>query len=236
MPISTGSTVRANWPNSASTTCPKDAVVLLEWPDRAAGFLPGARLDLAFTLSPQLGTEHRNVRITGYGAFAPRAERIAAIRRFLRRNGFAGADAAAHPGRCFHALLRAAGARRARGDPDERAAPARWSADPRRQALQRDRPSGRGCRAVRGDGGRPARARLLGAAGDRRRSRARTPASRRPGRRTGRGGRSAGADRGALRRRGRCAGRAALPTSADTLRVLAEPCRTSCRATTWTRS
>src|SRR5215213_11427462 len=29
---------------------PKDAVVLLEWPDRAAGFLPPDRLDVAFTL------------------------------------------------------------------------------------------------------------------------------------------------------------------------------------------
>ncbi len=46
---------------------PKDAVVLLEWPDRAAGFLPADRLDIAFTLAPQAGPEHRNVRITGYG-------------------------------------------------------------------------------------------------------------------------------------------------------------------------
>ena len=34
---------------------PKDAVVLLEWPDRAAGFLPPDRLDIAFTLSPLNG-------------------------------------------------------------------------------------------------------------------------------------------------------------------------------------
>jgi tRNA threonylcarbamoyl adenosine modification protein YjeE len=59
---------------------PKDAVVLLEWPDRAAGFLP------------QLGPEHRNVRITGYGAFAPRVDRIAIIRRFLDGTAFASAE------------------------------------------------------------------------------------------------------------------------------------------------
>src|SRR6185436_8530665 len=54
---------------------PKDAVVLLEWPDRAAGFLPPDRLDVAFTLNPQAGPEARKARITAYGAFATRAER-----------------------------------------------------------------------------------------------------------------------------------------------------------------
>src|SRR5688500_10386977 len=71
---------------------PKGAVVLLEWPDRAAGFLPADRLDVAFTLAPQLGPEHRHVRITGYGAFAARVERIAAIRRFLHSTAFAEAE------------------------------------------------------------------------------------------------------------------------------------------------
>jgi tRNA threonylcarbamoyl adenosine modification protein YjeE len=71
---------------------PKNAVVLLEWPDRAAGFLPPDRLDVAFTLSPLSGPEHRNARITGYGGFAARAERIAAIRRFLDATVFAQAE------------------------------------------------------------------------------------------------------------------------------------------------
>ena len=35
----------------------RDAVVLLEWPDRAADALPPDRLDIAFTLAPHLGTE-----------------------------------------------------------------------------------------------------------------------------------------------------------------------------------
>ncbi|MBX9828252.1 MAG: tRNA (adenosine(37)-N6)-threonylcarbamoyltransferase complex ATPase subunit type 1 TsaE [Xanthobacteraceae bacterium] len=68
---------------------PKNAVVLLEWPDRAAGFLPPDRLDIAFTLSPLAGPEHRNVRVTGYGTFAARAERIPVIRRFLDATSFA---------------------------------------------------------------------------------------------------------------------------------------------------
>jgi tRNA threonylcarbamoyl adenosine modification protein YjeE len=71
---------------------PRNAVVLLEWPDRAAGFLPSDRLDIAFTLAPLSGPEHRNVRITGYGSFAARAERIAAIRRFLDATTFALAE------------------------------------------------------------------------------------------------------------------------------------------------
>ncbi len=71
---------------------PKGTVVLLEWPDRAAGLLPPDRLDLAFTLMPQLGPEHRHVRITGYGRFAQRAERIATIRRFLDATGYSEAE------------------------------------------------------------------------------------------------------------------------------------------------
>ena len=71
---------------------PESAVVLLEWPDRAAGFLPGDRLDIAFTLAPSLGPEARNVRVTGYGAFGPRAERLHATRRFLDESGFAQAE------------------------------------------------------------------------------------------------------------------------------------------------
>jgi tRNA threonylcarbamoyl adenosine modification protein YjeE len=71
---------------------PKDAVVLLEWPDRAAGFLPPDRLDIAFTLLPQSGPEFRNARITGYGSFAGRADRIPVIRRFLDSTVFAKAE------------------------------------------------------------------------------------------------------------------------------------------------
>src|SRR5687767_1443187 len=73
---------------------PKNALVLLEWPDRAAGFLPPDRMDVAFTLAPQAGPEHRHARVTGYGAFAPRVERIAAIRRFLDATGLADAERA----------------------------------------------------------------------------------------------------------------------------------------------
>jgi N-acetylmuramate 1-kinase len=73
---------------------PSGAVILLEWPDRAAGFLPPDRLDITMTLAPQLGLEHRNLRITGYGTFAPRAERMAAARRFLDQSDYGEAERA----------------------------------------------------------------------------------------------------------------------------------------------
>jgi hypothetical protein len=71
---------------------PKEAIVLLEWPDRAAGFLPPDRLDVAFTLEPQSGPEARKARITGYGSFAARADRIPVIRRFLDSTGYGMAE------------------------------------------------------------------------------------------------------------------------------------------------
>jgi tRNA threonylcarbamoyl adenosine modification protein YjeE len=70
----------------------ENAVTLLEWPDRAAGHLPPNRFDVTLTLSPQQGETFRNARVTGYGTFAAKAERIDAIRRFLARSGFALAE------------------------------------------------------------------------------------------------------------------------------------------------
>jgi tRNA threonylcarbamoyl adenosine modification protein YjeE len=71
---------------------PDDAVVLLEWPDRAAGFLPADRLDIALMLAPQRGLEYRDVRVTGYGSFAARGERMAVVRRFLDQSGYGEVD------------------------------------------------------------------------------------------------------------------------------------------------
>jgi N-acetylmuramate 1-kinase len=71
---------------------PEGAVMLLEWPDRAAGLLPADRFDITFTLAPALGVEGRTVRLTGYGAFAARAERIGLIRAFLDEAGYASAQ------------------------------------------------------------------------------------------------------------------------------------------------
>jgi tRNA threonylcarbamoyl adenosine modification protein YjeE len=67
---------------------PDDAVVLLEWPDRAAGFLPPDRLDVALTLAPKLKLEFRHARVTGYGSFGPRVDRMAAVRQFIAESGY----------------------------------------------------------------------------------------------------------------------------------------------------
>jgi tRNA threonylcarbamoyl adenosine modification protein YjeE len=70
---------------------PEGAVVVLEWPDRAAGYLPPDRLDVALTLAPKLKSEFRHARVTGYGAFAPRVDRIAGVRQFLSEAGMSDA-------------------------------------------------------------------------------------------------------------------------------------------------
>lgn len=67
----------------------ESAVVLMEWPDRAAAMLPPDRFDLTLTLEPNLGLEARKVQLTGYGACAFRAERIVAARDFLEASGYA---------------------------------------------------------------------------------------------------------------------------------------------------
>ena len=84
---------------------PKDAVVLLEWPDRAAGFLPPDRLDVAFTLgaegrprAPQ-GADHRLRRLRR--AHRPHPDHPPFPRFERLRTG----RAAAHPGRRLDALL-----------------------------------------------------------------------------------------------------------------------------------
>lgn len=73
---------------------PGDAVVLIEWPDRASERLPPDRLDIAFTLISPSTPEARCIRCTGYGNFAARTERIAQIRGFLDKCGFGEAQRA----------------------------------------------------------------------------------------------------------------------------------------------
>src|SRR5256884_7279578 len=67
---------------------PEGAVVLLEWPDRADGLLPPDRLYVSLTLAPKLKLEFRHARITGFGALAPRVDRMAAVRQFIAESGY----------------------------------------------------------------------------------------------------------------------------------------------------
>ena len=71
---------------------PDASVVLLEWPDRAAGFLPPDRLDIALTLAPKLKLEFRHARVTGHGKFGPRVDRMAAARQFIAESGLSEAS------------------------------------------------------------------------------------------------------------------------------------------------
>lgn len=68
-----------------------NAIVLMEWPDRAADALPPDRLDIALMLTDSLAPNQRQMEITGHGAFAQRLERFAALRDFLKKAGFADA-------------------------------------------------------------------------------------------------------------------------------------------------
>jgi tRNA threonylcarbamoyl adenosine modification protein YjeE len=67
---------------------PEGTVVLVEWPDRAAGFLPSDRIDVALTLAPKLKVEFRHARVTGYGALGARVDRMAAVRQFISESGY----------------------------------------------------------------------------------------------------------------------------------------------------
>ncbi|MFL6932995.1 MAG: tRNA (adenosine(37)-N6)-threonylcarbamoyltransferase complex ATPase subunit type 1 TsaE [Xanthobacteraceae bacterium] len=69
-----------------------DAIVLVEWPDRADGFLLPDRLDLDFAMMPERGPTYRLARITAQGALATRIERLTVIRRFLEEAGFGTAE------------------------------------------------------------------------------------------------------------------------------------------------
>jgi tRNA threonylcarbamoyl adenosine modification protein YjeE len=66
-----------------------DAVVMMEWPDRAGGALPQDRIDIAFALAPHDGSEHRIVHMDGRGAAAARVERLGALLGFLDKAGLA---------------------------------------------------------------------------------------------------------------------------------------------------
>src|SRR5262252_2179932 len=65
-----------------------DAVVVMEWPDRAGNALPKSRIDIMFALSPSDGIEHRIVHMAGHGAATARVDRLGAMLGFLDKAGF----------------------------------------------------------------------------------------------------------------------------------------------------
>lgn len=69
-----------------------DAVVVVEWPDRAATLLPPDRLELELALVSERGADYRRARLIGHGSAAGKIARIAAIRRFLDEAGYGAAE------------------------------------------------------------------------------------------------------------------------------------------------
>jgi N-acetylmuramate 1-kinase len=70
----------------------RNAIVLVEWPDRAIGLVPPDRLDVEFVLDSDRGPTYRTARITAHGAFAARLPRLTAIPRFLEEASFGDAE------------------------------------------------------------------------------------------------------------------------------------------------
>jgi len=68
-----------------------DAVVVMEWPDRAGSTLPEDRIDITFTLNPRGGIERRMVHISGHGAATVRVDRLGAMLGLLEEAGLAAA-------------------------------------------------------------------------------------------------------------------------------------------------
>ena len=77
---------------------PEATVVLMEWPERAAGALPPDRIDVALSHRPALGSTARAAEITGHGKAATLVARLQALREFLATAGYADAERRRMPG------------------------------------------------------------------------------------------------------------------------------------------
>jgi hypothetical protein len=65
-----------------------DAIVLIEWAERAPEVLPTDRLDIRLSFTEGENPEARRLTISGYGAFAPRLNAFKALRELLRKCGW----------------------------------------------------------------------------------------------------------------------------------------------------
>lgn len=64
-----------------------EGLVLVEWPERAAGLFAGDRLDIALALEPSAPAA-RSARMVGHGRWAARLARIEESSRFLAASGY----------------------------------------------------------------------------------------------------------------------------------------------------
>ncbi len=88
-----------------------DALVLVEWPERAGFLLTTERLDVALRLDPDSSPDRRKAIITGHGAWAGRIERARALHGLLAAAGWSDAKRAHIQGdastRAYERLTRA---------------------------------------------------------------------------------------------------------------------------------
>ncbi len=71
---------------------PEDVLVLLEWPERAAGALPADRIDVQLSSQSALGPNSRFCVVTGFGAAEAKVERLEKLRQFLTTAGYVDAE------------------------------------------------------------------------------------------------------------------------------------------------
>ena len=215
----------------------KDAVMLLEWPDRAGDVLPADRLDIAFTLDAAISASTSATPTSPATAHSRRASSGSLADPPLSApSGLRRRRARAHAGRCLDARLRAAAARRPRAILMN--APRRPDGPPVRGGkpysaiahLAEDvTPFVAMARGLRERGFSAPE--IYAADLDRRTADPRGPRHRRRGR-----GRSAGADRGALCGGRRRAGRRCIASPVPDALPVAPSVDIACRPTTSTRS
>lgn len=70
----------------------RGALAIVEWPERAEGYLNRNRLNIAFEIDPQRGAEYHAAILTGSGTFAPRVDLAHAIHVLLTEAGWATAE------------------------------------------------------------------------------------------------------------------------------------------------
>jgi tRNA threonylcarbamoyl adenosine modification protein YjeE len=70
----------------------EDAIVLVEWAERAPEALPQDRIDLRLSFVDGENRDARRITVSGHGAFAPRLSSFKSLRELLRREGWSEAS------------------------------------------------------------------------------------------------------------------------------------------------
>ena len=67
---------------------PDNAVLMIEWPERAPELLPKDRWEISFKVNAKYGRNFRTVELIGHGNYAARLERLVTGRHFIEENGY----------------------------------------------------------------------------------------------------------------------------------------------------